>query len=202
VKPSRDLPPNTARAVFLDRDGVVIPDDGAVLDPTDVRLLDGVGSALAALKSAGFCLVLVTNQAAIARGWLTETRLTEIHAELNRQLRATGGPALDAIYYCPHHPHADVPAYRAECECRKPRAGMLCLAAREHALCLPTSVMVGDRITDVLAGLSAGCQTVLIEGPQSTAPPIVTADPIDLSVRPDHACRSLADAARWILEAR
>jgi D-glycero-D-manno-heptose 1,7-bisphosphate phosphatase len=189
------------RAVFLDRDGVVIPDDGAVLDPADVRVLDGVGPALAALKSAGFLLVLVTNQAAVARGWLTEVRLAEVHDELNRQLLVAGGPALDAIYFCPHHPHANVPAYRVACDCRKPRAGMLTRAAREHALNLPACVMVGDRITDILAGASAGCRTVLIEGPQSAAPLIVTADPIDHSIRPDHTCLSLAEAARWILEA-
>jgi D-glycero-D-manno-heptose 1,7-bisphosphate phosphatase len=190
------------RAAFLDRDGVVIPDNGAVLDPAGVRLLDGVGPALAALKSAGFLLILVTNQAAIARGWLTEARLAEIHDELNRQLQAADGPALDAIYHCPHHPHADVAAYRVACDCRKPRAGMLTRAAREHALNLAACVMVGDRITDVLAGASAGCRTVLIEGPQSTAPLIVTADPVDPTIRPDHTCRSLADAVKWILEAR
>jgi D-glycero-D-manno-heptose 1,7-bisphosphate phosphatase len=193
---------NTSRAVFLDRDGVVIPDEGALLDPADVRLLNGVGPALAAMKSAGFLLVLVTNQAAIARGWLTEVRLAEIHDELNRQLETAGGPSLDAIYFCPHHPHADIPAYRVECNCRKPRAGMLTAAAREHGLNLPACVMVGDRITDALAGVSAGCRTVLIEGPQSTAPLIVTADPVDPSYKPDHACPSLTDAVRWILEAQ
>jgi D-glycero-D-manno-heptose 1,7-bisphosphate phosphatase len=201
-----DFPPelgsDSARAAFLDRDGVLIPDNGAVLDPADVQLLDGVGPALAALKSAGFVLVLVTNQAAIARGWLTESQLTEIHNELNRQLRAAGSPPLDAIYYCPHHPHADVPTYRVTCDCRKPRAGMLHRAAREHNLNLRACVLVGDRITDVLAGASAGCRTVLIQGPQSTAPLIVTSDPVDLSVQPDHACQSLADATRWILEVR
>ena len=195
-------PSSPNRAVFLDRDGVVIPDDGAVLTPADVQLLDGVAPALAKLKWAGFLLVLVTNQAAIARGWLTETRLAEIHTELNRQLLAAGGPALDAVYSCPHHPHADVPVYRVACECRKPRAGMLTRAAREHGLSLAASFMVGDRITDVLAGRNAGCRTVLIEGPQTTAPLIVTADPVELSVRADYACASLADAARWLLEAR
>jgi D-glycero-D-manno-heptose 1,7-bisphosphate phosphatase len=191
---------DTPRAVFLDRDGVLIPDGGALLDPADVRLLEGVALALASLKSAGFLLVLVTNQAVVARGWLSEPRLAEIHAELNRQLEAAGGPALDAIYFCPHHPHADIPAYRVECDCRKPRPGMLTAAAREHGLNLPACVMIGDRITDALAGASAGCRTVLIEGPQSTAPLIVTADPVDLSFKPDHTCSSLADAVRWILE--
>lgn len=190
------------KAVFLDRDGVLVPDDGLLLDPAGVRLLGGVAPALAALKAAGYALVAVTNQAAIARGRLTEARLADIHTELNRQLHAAGGPRLDAVYHCPHHPHADDIAYRVVCECRKPRPGMLTRAARERALDLPACVMVGDRITDVLAGTAAGCRTVLIEGPQTAAPPIVTADPLDLSVRPDHACPSLADAARWILEAR
>lgn len=190
------------RAVFLDRDGVIVPDGGALLAPADVRLIRDVGPALAALKAAGFVLVLVTNQAAVARGWLTEAQLDRIHSELNDRLRAAGGPALDAVYACPHHPHADVPAYRVACECRKPRPGMLLRAAREHALDLSASVMVGDRMTDVLAGAKAGCRTVLVEGPQTGAPPIVTSEPPDPAVRPDHTCASLADAARWILEAR
>jgi D-glycero-D-manno-heptose 1,7-bisphosphate phosphatase len=195
-------PESSARAVFLDRDGVLIPDDGALVDPAAVRLIASAAPALAALKAAGYELVLVTNQAVVARGWLTEAGLDAVHDELNRQLRSAGGPPLDAIYYCPHHPHADVPAYRLSCECRKPRPGMLTRAARERALHLPACVMVGDRITDVLAGAAAGCRTVLVEGPKTSAPPIVSSEPIDLSVRPDHACFALADAAQWILEAR
>ncbi|VTR93885.1 -heptose -bisphosphate phosphatase : D,D-heptose 1,7-bisphosphate phosphatase OS=uncultured bacterium GN=ACD_47C00467G0003 PE=3 SV=1: Hydrolase_like [Gemmata massiliana] len=191
------------RAVFLDRDGVIVPDnEGALLAPEDVQLLDGVGPALAALKTAGFALILVTNQAVVARGLLTEAQLDEIHNELNRRLRTAGAPAFDAVFACPHHPHANVPAYRVACECRKPRPGMLLRAARERSLDLSASVMVGDRITDVLAGARAGCRTVLVEGPQTSAPPIVTSEPIDPSVRADHTCTSLADAARWILESR
>jgi D-glycero-D-manno-heptose 1,7-bisphosphate phosphatase len=191
-----------ARAVFLDRDGVLVPDDGALLDPADVRLLDGVGPALAALKSAGFVLVLVTNQAVVARGWITEVQLGAIHDELNRRLRAAGGPGLDAVYACPHHPHADVPAYRVVCECRKPRPGMLRQAASELGLHLPTSIMIGDRRTDVQAGVRAGCRTVLVEGPRTVEPPIITLEPADPAVRPDHTASSLAEAVRWILEIR
>lgn len=190
------------RAVFLDRDGVVVPDDGPLLAPAGVRLLADAPAALAALKTAGFALVLVTNQAVVARGLISEVKLDAIHVELNRRLRTAGGPALDAVYACPHHPHADVPAYRTICDCRKPRPGMLLRAAREHGLDLAASVMVGDRMTDIAAGAKAGCRTVLIEGPQTGAPPIVTADPLDPTVRPDHTCSSLTDAVRWILEAR
>jgi D-glycero-D-manno-heptose 1,7-bisphosphate phosphatase len=180
---------------------VLLPDEHPILTPADVQLLDGVGRALAALKAAGLLLVVVTNQAAVARGLLTESQLAEVHNELNHQLRAAGGPALDAVYFCPHHPHADQVAYRLVCECRKPRAGMLLRAAGEHQLHLPACFLVGDRMTDVLAGARAGCRTVLLNGPRTADPPIVTAEPPDPNCTPDYSCPDLASAVRWILAA-
>jgi D-glycero-D-manno-heptose 1,7-bisphosphate phosphatase len=192
---------NTAspKAVFFDRDGVLIEERWPLLSADEIHLSPGVGEALARLKAAGFLLMVVSNQAVVARGMITLSQLDEIHAELGRRLTLAGSPPLDAIYACPHHPEATLPAYRVECDCRKPRPGSLLRAAREHNLDLAGSFMVGDRITDVLAGSRAGCRTVLIESPATAEPPIVTLEPIDETVRPDYVCRDLAAAADWIL---
>jgi D-glycero-D-manno-heptose 1,7-bisphosphate phosphatase len=187
------------RAVFLDRDGVLIEDREVLTSPDQIRVLDGVPLALMKLKQHGFALVVVTNQAVVARGLVTEVELDEIHDSLSRLLQRAGAPPFDALYFCPHHPDATLVEYRVACECRKPRPGSLLRAAREHGLDPSASFFVGDRITDVIAGSRAGCRTVLLEGPQHKSPPIVTVEPLDLSIKPDHTCPDLPAAVEWIL---
>ena len=135
-------------------------------DPARVRLLPGAAEALRRLRRAGFARVLVTNQSAIGRGMLTEGRLGEIHAELERQLAASGA-TLDGIYYCPAVPAGDDRTV-VECPDRKPGPGMLLRAAEDLGLDLDASWMVGDLISDVLAGLNAGCRSILIRSGQAT----------------------------------
>ncbi|MEN6494375.1 MAG: HAD family hydrolase [Thermoguttaceae bacterium] len=188
-------------AIFLDRDGVLVEDNGILTEATQLRLLEGVGPSLWRFRNAGFLLVVVTNQSVVARGMLAEAELDAIHAELQRMLKASGGPALDAIYFCPHHPEATVPDYRVTCDCRKPRPGLLLRAAEDLGIDLAASFMLGDRMTDVIAGARAGCRTVLVESPQSQMPPIVTAEPLD-GWKPDHSCTGLPEAADWILRTR
>ncbi len=154
-------------AVFLDRDGTLIEHVHYLSDPALVRLLPGAAEALRRLRQAGFARVLVTNQSAIARGMLTVERLAEIHAELERQLAASGA-TLDGIYFCPAAPAGD-DRTTVECPDRKPGPGMLLRAAAEMGLDLAASWMVGDLISDVLAGLNAGCQSILVQSGQ-TAP--------------------------------
>jgi len=189
-------------AVFLDRDGVLIEDRGLLTRVEDISVLDGVPQALASLKQAGFRLIVVSNQSVVARGLLTEAELETIHAEMVRLLQQAGAPKLDAIYVCPHHPEATLPAYRVECECRKPRPGALHRAAREHNLDLADSFMVGDRITDMITGARAGCRTVWLTSGMHFAVPIVTLEPIDSSVQPDFTCPDLAAAAEWIIKVK
>jgi D,D-heptose 1,7-bisphosphate phosphatase len=143
-------------AVFLDRDGTLIEQVHYLSDPGLVRLLPGAGETLRRLREAGFATVLVTNQSAIGRGLLTESRLHLIHDEMNRQLAAEE-TAIDAIYFCPEAPTA---ADRTVIEHgdRKPGPGMLLRAAAEMGLDLGASWMVGDMISDVLAGINAGCR--------------------------------------------
>jgi len=189
-------------AVFLDRDGVLIKDIHLLTNPEDIRVLEGVPQALRSLKQAGFKLIVVSNQTVVARGLLTEQEVYAINAEMERLLKQAGGPHLDGFYFCPHHPNATLPAYRIACECRKPRPGLLLRAAGEHNLDLSASFMVGDRITDIIAGARAGCRTVLVQTGKHVEPPIETVEPLDELVQSDHVCADLKAAAEWILQVR
>lgn len=187
-------------AVFLDRDGVLVEDVDLLTRADQLRVLAGVPASLIALREAGFALVVVSNQPVVARGLVTEAEVEAIHAELGGLIRAAGGPALDGMYFCPHHPNSTLPEYRVDCDCRKPRPGMLLRAARELSLDLRTSFMVGDRLTDIIAGARAGCRTVLVQTGKHLDKPIETREPLDITIQPDHTCADLAAAVEWILK--
>jgi D-glycero-D-manno-heptose 1,7-bisphosphate phosphatase len=141
--------------VFLDRDGVINTEVDYLHRVADFAFVPGTVAALAALQAAGWALVVVTNQSGIARGRYGEADYQRLTAHLRAEL-ASHGVALDAVLHCPHLPDAPVSAYRAVCDCRKPAPGLLLRAARELALDLPASVMVGDKGSDMAAGRAAG----------------------------------------------
>jgi len=147
-------------AVFLDRDGTVIELVHHLNDPGDVRLIDGAGVAIARLRSAGWPVVIITNQSVIGRGKLTEAGLAEVHKEMRAQL-AQHGADVDGVYFCPLAPTTKDPTV-IEDVMRKPGPGMLQQAATEMGLDLATSWMVGDTVSDMLAGHNAGCRTILV----------------------------------------
>lgn len=144
-------------AVFLDRDDTLVEDVPYLTDPAGLRVLPGAAAALAALRRGGFALVLATNQSVVGRGMLSEDGLRAIHDELERLLAAEGA-SLDAIYHCPHAPR-DENDFHPD---RKPAPGMLLRAAEELGLDPSRSWMIGDRMSDVRAGLSAGCRSILV----------------------------------------
>ena len=189
--PPGDRSSGFGRAVFLDRDGVLIEDVHHLTSIDQLRLLPRVPETLARLHRAGWRLIIATNQSVVARGLITEERLREIHRALESVLRARGAE-IDAIYYCPHHPEGALPAYRRACECRKPNPGMLVRAADEWHLNLGTSVIVGDAASDIEAGRRVGCRTVLIGGVGGDAEG-------EGSMRPDYVAANLEEAAGWIL---
>ncbi|HZU67224.1 MAG TPA: HAD family hydrolase [Ktedonobacteraceae bacterium] len=149
-------------ALFLDRDGTLVYPRHYPSRPEELCLYDGVGEALRTFQEAGFRLVVVTNQAGIARGYFKEDDLWRMHTYLAKEL-AKSGVHLDAIYYCPHHPEGVIPELAVVCDCRKPQPGMLLRAARDLALNLPRSWFVGDILDDIEAGNRAGCRTVLVD---------------------------------------
>lgn len=150
------------RAVFLDRDGTLVHARHYPSRPEHLVLYDGIADGLRELQAAGFRLVVVTNQAGIARGYFGEADLDAMHRHLRDNLAASG-VRLDGIYHCPHHVDGAVPALAISCDCRKPRPGMLYRAAAELGLDLDRSWLVGDILDDVEAGCRAGCRTILVD---------------------------------------
>lgn len=186
-------------AVFLDRDGVINdpahdPHDGRAESPLraeDVVLADGAVAGLRLLRDAGLVLVGVSNQPAAAKGKATLADLDAVHARVV-ELLAADGVALDDWRYCRHHPAATVPELRGPCDCRKPAPGMLLAAAADLGLALDASWMVGDSDTDVEAGATAGCRTVLVTHTDS-------AHRRSGGAHADGLARNLHDAAAFIL---
>lgn len=186
-------------AVFLDRDGVLIEDVHLLTKPHQVLLIDGAAQAIKMLREEGYQVIVVSNQTVIARGLATEEDVELVNQHIQWLLRTEVGQGVDAFYICPHHPNATLIRYRMACECRKPRPGLLLLAAAEHGINLSRSYMIGDRITDVIAGQRAGCRTILVESGKHLDRPIESPDPIDLTVRPDYICADLLQAVGYIL---
>lgn len=149
-------------AVLLDRDGVISQQTAFVNEPGDLNLIVGSAAAIARLNRAGWPVAIITNQGGIAMGYLTEAMLRKIHDKL-KQLLAAADAYVDGIYYCPHHEQAKLPEYKTECHCRKPSTGLLEQARDRLDIDLAKSVVVGDATTDILAGLRAGCSTILVE---------------------------------------
>ena len=182
------------RAVFLDRDGTMIEDVGYLDRLERLKLFPYTIDAVRLLNHAGFKVVVVTSQNGVANGVLTEEFLGDAHAHLSRAFEAAGAK-VDGYYYCPHSPHATVERYRTDCECRKPKPGMILAAAAEHGLDIGRSFVVGDRWRDVEMGLAAGTRAVLVETgygkTEATRPPPNMANvPI---------VANLIEATSWIL---
>jgi D-glycero-D-manno-heptose 1,7-bisphosphate phosphatase len=181
-------------AVFLDRDGTVIEEVGYLNRLDRVQFFPWSVDAIRVLNEAGFLVVIVTNQAGVARGYFDETLVRETHALIDRRVRE-GRARVDAFYYCPHHPHGVVESLAKACECRKPRPGMLLQAARDLDIDLGSSFVVGDRWIDVQMGQAAGSKTVLVRtgyGAEEEARPEGTAA--------DAVADDLMDAASWIIQ--
>lgn len=188
---------NTTRAVFLDRDGVLVEDTGALVHPSDVRVLPHVVEALVSLRSLGWALIVISNQTVVARGLASEAEVIALQDDIEASLVAAGAPAFDDFLFCPHHPHATDLAYRVTCVCRKPQPGLIQRACVRHGIDAQNSVMVGDRPTDIAAGKRAGCKTVWVRTGRHDDAPIETATPFEIPIA-DHVCDDLLGAARWI----
>jgi D-glycero-D-manno-heptose 1,7-bisphosphate phosphatase len=157
------------RGIFLDRDGVInelvyYAEHGVIDSPfttKQFRLIPGVCEAINKFHELGFKVIIVSNQPGVAKGYLSRETFDKIRKRMNDEL-VKGGASLDGEYYCFHHPEAKVRRLKVNCECRKPRPGLLLQAAKDLDVDLSQSWMIGDGLTDVKAGKSAGCQTILL----------------------------------------
>jgi D-glycero-D-manno-heptose 1,7-bisphosphate phosphatase len=191
------------KAVFLDRDGVVNEliyhqEQGIIDSPFTVeqfRLLPGVGEAITRLRTMGYKVVLVSNQPGMAKGHLTRQDFEQIRIKMSEEL-AREGAFLDGEYYCRHHPEARIAKLRKNCECRKPKPGLILQAASELSLNLSRSWMIGDGLTDVKAGKSAGTRTILLGQMKCKLCHLMEED----GARPDAILPGIAEAAQFIVE--
>ena len=200
-------------AVFLDRDNTLISNDGDLGDPAQVRLIQGVASAVASLAGLGYKVVVVTNQGGVARGKYSQDDVDAVHRRISELLEASAsGAKVDRYYYCPYHPEGTVARYRKEHPHRKPAPGMLLEAAKDMGLDLKQSWTIGDQIRDIQAGIAAGTRTILLRRDADRLKPF---DPrehpglVDESdaaavdkASPDFYARNLVEAVRIVAQQR
>ena len=149
------------RAVFIDRDGTISEEVGYINHVSRFRLFPYAASAIKQLNDSGWLAIVVTNQAGVARGYFSEETIHTVHAMMTKGLE-TDGARLDAVYYCAHHPSVGEPPYRLNCDCRKPKPGLIARAALDFAIDLEKSWMVGDRYSDVELARNAGVKSMLV----------------------------------------
>ncbi len=185
------------RAVFLDRDGTINEECGYLNHIDRLKLIEGAAEAVSLLKRHGLKTIVVSNQSGVARGYFPEHLLEPLHKKIQALLGERGG-ALDAIYYCPHHPRVGDPPYKQECQCRKPKLGMIHRAERELAVDARQSYMVGDKLGDVEFGKNAGCKAILVLTGYGKGEWEYNRE--KFAVEPDYVAVDLLDAARWIVD--
>lgn len=181
----------SVRAVFLDRDGTIIRQVELLHKVSEVKLLPKAAQAIRRLNGLGYLVVVITNQPVVARGIIGEKEVDKIHAVLIKRLKKCGA-RLDAIYYCPHHPEANVKKYRIKCRCRKPNIGMILKAVKDFGIDLKKSFMIGDSTRDILAGNRAGLKVILVKTGHGGK------DVWQFKSKPDFVVKDLTEAVKII----
>lgn len=184
-------------AVFIDRDGTMSEEVGYVNHLSRFKLLQNTAAAIKMLNDAGILAIVATNQAGVARGYFVEDMIGKVHEKLKNEL-ARAGAHLDAIYYCPHHPSAGKPPYRTDCDCRKPRPGMILKAKDEFDIDLKRSYMIGDKISDVEFGQKLGLKSVMVMTGYGIGE--YEHQRQDWKTTPDFMAEDLLGAVKWIIE--
>ena len=188
------------RAVFFDKDGVLNIDKGIEDNLMSVDLYPWSGDIITDMRNKGFKIFIVTNQPVVAKGLVTEKELNNILGEFLLMIKNQNEDALvDKIYYCPHHPNGDLIKYRKKCECRKPKPGMLIKASKEYNIDLNRSYMVGDRISDIIAGHLAGCTTIQFFSGRHNDKEIESDLVLDKKIEPDFKIKSIYELDSIIL---
>lgn len=178
------------KAAFLDRDGVINIDHAYVHTPEEFTFIDGVFEACRKLQSAGYLLIIATNQSGIGRGYYSEEDFTYLCDWMKAQF-AQNGVEIDDIFFCPHHPQKALEKYRCECNCRKPKPGMLLAAQQKWSIDMKASLMVGDKVSDMQAAAAAGIGTRILVGKDG----LVRPEPVEECT---HTAKNLLEATNFI----
>ena len=183
-------------AVFLDRDGTINEQMGYINHTCRFQLLPGAAEAIKKLNDANIPVVVVSNQSGLARGYFPEALLVAVHEKMNKLL-AEAGAHVDGIYYCPHHPEAKEERFRASCNCRKPKPGLVLQASEEMGLDPKRSYVVGDRWSDIKTAANCGATSILVRtgygrGDEQYIGP-------HQEIQPDFKADDLLEAVDWIL---
>jgi D-glycero-D-manno-heptose 1,7-bisphosphate phosphatase len=187
---------NRKPAVFLDRDGTINEQMGYINHTCRFKLLPGAAKAIKKLNDADIPVVVISNQSGLARGYFPEELLVSVHEKMNKLL-AEAGAHVDGIYYCPHHPEAKEERFRAACNCRKPKPGLVIQASEEMGLDPKRSYVVGDRWSDIKTAANCGAKSILVRtgygrGDEQYIGP-------HQEIQPDFKADDLLEAVVWIL---
>jgi D-glycero-D-manno-heptose 1,7-bisphosphate phosphatase len=183
------------KAVFLDRDGTINEEMGYINHVSRFKVFNFVPEAIHILNACGYKVIVVTNQSGVAKGYFKEELIKSVHAILYGELESKSA-RIDKIYYCPHHPEEGSPEYKIDCECRKPKPGMINAAKQEFDLDLGESFMIGDRYKDIIFGKNLGIKTIMVLTGYGLGE--YTYQRESWPEKPDHICNNLLDAANFI----
>ncbi len=184
------------KAIFMDRDGTISDEVGYVNHISRFRLMERTADGVKLINDSDFLAVVITNQAGVARGYFKEELITRVHEKMEALLKGKGA-YMDGIYYCPHHPDVGEAPYKKDCDCRKPKTGMLLQAKNDLDIDLTRSFVIGDKISDVALAHKVGAKGVLV----LTGYGIGEFEELEGSqTNPDYVAKDLYDAVRWILD--
>lgn len=184
-------------AIFLDRDGTLNEERGYINHIDRFILIPGVPKAVKLINDLGYLAIVITNQSGIARGYYDLARLKTYHNKLKKEL-SEAGAKLDAIYFCPHHPQGKVKKYAIECDCRKPKTGMIDQAIKDFEIDLEHSFLIGDRYRDILFGKKLNMKSILVKTGYGKGE--WEFEKYTWKVQPDYVAENLLEAVNWIKE--
>ena len=186
------------KTIFFDRDGILIKDVHLLTKCEQVQIYPETFKVFKLLKTLNVKSIIITNQTVVARGMISVKEVEMINNFICNKIFLKTGYKIGKFYYCPHHPNANIEKYRVNCECRKPKSSMLIQAAKDFNIELSNSWMIGDRISDIIAGYNVGCKTILVETGKHLEEPIQS-DSMDLSIKPDFICENILKAVELII---
>jgi D-glycero-D-manno-heptose 1,7-bisphosphate phosphatase len=185
-----------ASAIFIDRDGTINEDVGFITQLTQLRMYNYAAESIRLINEAGRRAIVITNQSGIARGLFNEDFLLQLHRRME-SLLSSEGARIDAFYYCPHHPEFGEPPYRQNCNCRKPKTGMIRQAARDFELDLKECYVIGDRYREIEMAHAAGAHSLMVMSGYGRAEYLSERD--SWPQQPEHVAENLLEAVKWIL---